>query len=198
MKRILGNLLGHTLGLCLLMTGNHMTILAQTQQNTSSRPKRIFTNEDLEKYEGKYGRDFSSGELPGNANLASGKQRVDPDQADKSVTGKNQNPANSQSRSTLATRLKENSDILAKAKQDEAKLGNSLSKYALKLAGANNDFQKKTAQEQVDGVQKNLTRVQEERKKAENDRGKLLEEAKKLGLKEEDLIPPESGGPQKP
>ena len=197
MKKTFGNLLGHALCLCLFIAANHI-ILARTQQNASSHPKRVFTNEDLEKYQGKYGRDFSSGELPGNADLPSGKQPVDSDQAAKNETGKKQNPTGSQSRSTLAARLKENSDILAKARQDEAKLRNSLSKYTLKLAGANNDFQKKTAQEQVDGVQKNLTRVQEERKKAENDRGKLLEEAKKLGLKEEDLIPPESGGPQKP
>ncbi len=79
----------------------------------------------------------------------------------------------------------------------EGKLTGSLAKYSQNLAEADTDFQKKTAQEQFAGVQKNLTRTQAELKKAEEDKAKLVSDAKKAGIPEEDLLNSESRGEAK-
>jgi len=63
----------------------------------------------------------------------------------------------------------------------------SLAAFQKRGIEAQTDFQRKTAQWQVEDTNKNLTRAQEQRKKAEAAKAKLLEEAIKKGFKPEDF-----------
>jgi hypothetical protein len=161
------------------------------QSSTSSEApkKRVFKNEDLDKYQEKYGSETSPASKPGLPVTSPANKASSPEQDNK---GKPK-----QALTIWRAKLKEIDDSIASKKTMEVKLTGSLGKYSKNLAEADTDFQKSTAQLQVAGVQENLTRTQAELKKAEEDKAKLISDAKKAGIQEEDLLNSESHGEAK-
>jgi hypothetical protein len=142
--------------------------------------KRVFTNDDLQKYSEKYGTDA---------------------QIDQSIgTG----PADTQSKSKLAevpsstsgkpteksfwvSKLKQADDDLAKFRAAEIKFASATDKFRKNLAEAKSDFHRQTAQLQIADSEKNLAWTKEQVKKAEAEKAKVLSDAAKKGFKPEDL-----------
>ncbi len=158
---------------------------AQDQRTLPARKKRVFTNEDLAKYGERFGADSTSSAARSNT-------ESNPNEGQPGASTGNQNPQSKLDKSDWAGKLKEANDVLAKAKEVELKNVANLSKFQKKLSEARTDFEKQTAQWQVEDTEKNLARAHETRKKAETDKSTLLEEALKNGFKEEDLAAEES------
>ena len=161
----------------------------QSPTGSETPKKRVFKNEDLDKYQEKYGSETSPASKPGSVIASSDDKASRPEQDSK---GKPK-----QALAVWRAKLKEIDDSIASKKRMEDKLTGSLGKYSKNLAEAGTDFQKSTAQLQVAGVQENLTRTQAELKKAEEDKAKLVSDAKKAGVQEEDLLKSESPGEAK-
>ena len=154
--------------------------LSQSSAGSETPKKRVFKNEDLDKYQEKYGIEAAPASKPGPAVTSSIDKASNQEQDGK---GKPK-----QDLTVWRAKLKEIDDTIATKKRMESKLTGSLAKYNQSLARADTDFYKMTAQQQVAGVQENLTRTQAELKKAEEDKAKLVSEAKKAGIPEEDLL----------
>ena len=166
---------------------------SQTSTSPELRKKKVFSNEDLEKYQEKRGSNTATSQT--NLTDTSSKDKTSHqagNASDKDDKGKLK-----QDLPAWRTKLKAIDDTIVTKKKMEGKLTDSLSKYSQKLTEADTDFYKLTAKEQVAGVQENLTRTQTELKKAEEEKAKLLSEAKKAGIKEEDLLESESSNTTK-
>jgi hypothetical protein len=163
--------------------------LSQSTTCTETPKKRVFKNEDLDKYQEKYGSEPSPTSKPGSVIASSTDKASSPEQASKGRPKPDL--------TIWRAKLKEIDGTIASRKKTEEKLTGSLEKYSKNLAEADTDFQKSTAQLQVAGVQENLTRTQAELKKAEEDKAKLVSDAKKAGIQEEDLLKSESSGEAK-
>jgi hypothetical protein len=87
-------------------------------------------------------------------------------------------------RSYWADRLRELKTVLAK-KERRAAIHWKSGRVPKDVCGSQTEFQKKTAQWQIEDTEKNLTRATAERKKAEQER--VVAEAAKKGFKAEDL-----------
>ena len=161
------------------------------QSSTGSVPpkKRVFKNEDLDKYQEKYGSETSPASKSGQVATTSVDKASSPEQDSKGKP-KPDLPA-------WRAKLEEIDNTISSRKGAEDKLTGALAQYSKNLAEADNDFKKLTAQEQVAGVQKNLARTQAELKKAEEDKAKLISDAKKAGIQEKDLLKPDSHGETK-
>ncbi len=173
---------------CLSRPASEITF-GQSSTGTVAPKKRVFKNEDLDKYQEKYGSETSPASKPGSVIASSVDKASSPEQASK---GKPKTDL-----TVWRAKLKEIDDTIASKKRMEGKLTGSLAKYSQSLAEASTDFQKMTAQEQFADVQKNLTRTQAELKKAEEDKAKLVSDAKKAGVQEKDLLNPDSQGETK-
>jgi len=162
---------------------------SQSSTGSETPKKRVFKNEDLDKYQEKYGSETSPASKPGPVVTSSVDKASSPEQDSK---GKPKPDL-----TVWRAKLKEIDDTIASRKKTEDKLTSALVKYSKNLAEADTDFQKMTAQEQVAGVQKNLTRTEAELKKAEEDKAKLVSDAKKAGIQEDDLLKSDSHGETK-
>lgn len=173
---------------CLSRPGSDISF-GQSSTSPETRKKRVFKNEDLDKYQEKYGSETSPSSKPGPVVTSSTDKASSPEQDSKAKPKPDL--------AVWRAKLKEIDDSIASKKKMEVKLTDSLGKYSKNLAEADTDFQKSTAQLQVAGVQENLTRAQAELKKAEEDKAKLVSDAKKAGIQEEDLLNSESRGEAK-
>jgi len=151
----------------------------QGEQNKRSRSNRVFTNDDLQKYQddGQAGtavhvtapeKEKVDHEGQPSSNLENSSERVKP-------------------RSYWADRLREADRNLDRAKMEEQRFNQSLGDLRKKFAEAKTEFQKRTAQWQSEDIEKNLDRSTSERKKAEEKKASVLAEAAKKGFKAEDL-----------
>ena len=161
----------------------------QSSTGSVAPKKRVFKNEDLDKYQEKYGSETSPASKPGLVATSPVGKASSPEQDSK---GKPKPDL-----TAWRAKLAEIDNTISSRKKAEEKLTGSLAKYSQNLAEASTDFQKMTAQEQVADVQKNLTRSQVELKKAEEDKAKLISDAKKAGIQEEELLNSESHGEAK-
>jgi hypothetical protein len=153
--------------------------LGQDQQSKPSRPKKVFTNDDLSKYQDNSPSDSAAGVQ--NANKEKIGEQVKPtatlDSSNEKMTGK----------SHWADKIKEVEADLHKKTMEEERFTKSLADFQKKLSEAKTEFQKKTARWQVEDTERNLDRATAERKKAEEEKDHVLEEAVKKGFKLEDL-----------
>ena len=165
--------------------------LAQSEPAKPPKAKRVFTNEDLSKFEEKFGPDAQPAQVSASK-----------------TTSNTQNPAgkatseaktpNGDEKARCAGKLKQAEGAVQKAKADQAKYASALEKFEQKQRDAQSDFQKTLAQNQVADSQKNLARATEEVKQAEEMKSKLLAEAAQKGFKPGDLgAVPEPTGVQK-
>lgn len=162
---------------------------SQSSTGSETPKKRVFKNEDLDKYQEKYGSEKSPPSKSGPVVTSS---------VDKASSSEQDSKGKPKPDLTVwRTKLKEIDDTISSRKRTEEKLTSALVKYSKNLAEADTDFQKLTAREQVAGVQKNLTRTQDELKKAEEDKAKLVSDAKKAGIQEDDLLKSDSHGEAK-
>lgn len=183
MKVNLQRLLVLLILVCLSRPASEITF-GQSSTGSVAPKKRVFKNEDLDKYQEKYGSEPSSASKPVLDVTSPVDKTSSPEQDSK---GKSKPDL-----TVWRTKLEEIDNSIVSRKSTEEKLTGALAKYTQNLAEAKTDFQKLTAQEQVAGVQKNLTRTQAELKKAEEDKSKLISDAKKAGIQEKDLLKPDS------
>ena len=153
---------------------------ADNSANKHSRPKKVFTNDDLQKYqeEGQASSDHdgvaTDNEKKVNLETSAGSNL---EVSDKTADGK----------SFWSKKLKESEGNLSQAKMEEQKFRKSLADFQEKLGVAKTEFQKKTLKWQIEDTETNLDRSIARRKKAEEDKGNILAEAAKKGFKLEDL-----------
>jgi len=171
------------LGLALGLMGS--AVLAQTKESTASQTKKVYTNEDLAKYQEKSQPDPASNLHSTGSDKGTENSHANPGEA--SDIGQKSKMDKSLDKSYWVGQLKDASDKLDKAKFEEMRFIESLAAFQKRGIEAQTDFQRKTAQWQVEDTTKNLTRAQEQRKKAEAAKAKLLEEAIKKGFKPEDF-----------
>jgi hypothetical protein len=160
------------LGILLLLLG--CTLQAQAPAEKPARARRVFTNEDLQKYGAKYGS-MSEPELTPNS--ASDVNSSSKGSAVATSTGEKGEQA------LWTGKLKEAETALQKAKADEAKFAAALEKSQEKLREAKSDFHIKTSQEQIADSLKNLARAKDQVKHSEEEKTTLLAEAAKKGFK---------------
>jgi hypothetical protein len=184
MKAILRPLLVLLILACLSWPTANEISLGQLTARSETPKRHVYKNEDLEKYQEKYGSETQAPPMSKSAVTSSNDQNTNQNQDNK---GKPKPDL-----AIWRTKLKEINDTIAVKKRMESKLSGSLAKYSQNLAQADTDFNKMTAQLQVAGVQENLARTQTELKKAEEDKATLLSNAKKAGIEEEDLLKTES------
>jgi hypothetical protein len=151
----------------------------QDEQNKRSRPSRVFTNDDLQKYQD-------------NVQAGTAADVTTPEK--KRVDHEGQPSSNSESSSQTATtksywadRLREAETNLDRAKMEEQRFSESLTDFRKKFTEAKTEFQKRTAQWQIEDTEKNLDRSTAERKKSEEKKASVLAEAAKKGFKAVDL-----------
>ena len=168
-----------SLGLALGLTS--ICGFGQAEQVKAGRPKAVFTNDDLQKYQDQDGIQASAAVDEG----APEKEKVNHE----GKTGANLESSSekTKTRSRFSDRLKETQRNLNQAKMEEQRFSDSLIEYQKKFGEAETEFQKKTAQWQVEDTEKNLARSTAARKKAEEGRTNVLLEAAKQGFKVEDL-----------
>ena len=171
------------LGLALGLMGS--AVLAQTKESTPSQTKKVYTNEDLAKYQEKSQPDPASNLHSTGSDKGTENSHANPGEA--SDIGQKSKMDKSLDKSYWVGQLKDASDKLDKAKFEEMRFIESLAAFQKRGIEAQTDFHRKTAQWQVEDTTKNLTRAQEQRKKAEAAKAKLLEEAIKKGFKPEDF-----------
>jgi hypothetical protein len=152
---------------------------ADDSADKHSRPKKVFTNDDLQKYQN---GDQADSKTDGAATNKGKKVNQDdspasPKTAEKGAMG----------RSYWANRLRESEENLSQAKKEEQKFRENLGNFQEKFREAKSEFQKKTLKWQIEDTETNLDRSIARRKKAEEDKGNILAEAAKKGFKLEDL-----------
>jgi hypothetical protein len=160
--------------------------LAEDQASKRPRTKRVFTNDDLKKYQDELQSD-SEAKVP-NA----GKEKVN-DGGEASST-LNSSDEKAKANSYWANKMKEAEKNLNRTKKEEQRFIESLAGFQKKSTQAKTEFQKRTAQWQVEDTEKNLERATAERKKAEEEKAKVLAEAAKKEFKKEDLKKGRSSG----
>jgi hypothetical protein len=171
------------LGLALGLMGS--PVFAQTKQSTPAQTKKVYTNEDLEKYQEKSQPDSATDPHSAGSDKATENRPANVGEA--SDIGQKSKMDKGLDKSYWVGQLKEASDKLDKAKFEEMRFIESLADFQKRAIEAQTDFQRKTAQWQVEDTNKNLTRAQEQRKKAEAEKAKVLEEAAKKGFKPQDF-----------
>ncbi|PYV89454.1 MAG: hypothetical protein DMG05_13540 [Acidobacteria bacterium] len=172
------------LGLALGLMGS--AVLAQTKESTPSQTKKVYTNEDLAKYQEKSQPDPASNLHSTGSDKGTENSHATPGEAS-DIPGQKSKMDKGLDKSYWVGQLKEASDKLDKAKFEEMRFIESLAAFQKRGIEAQTDFQRKTAQWQVEDTTKNLTRAQEQRKKAEAEKAKVLEEAAKKGFKPQDF-----------
>lgn len=163
----------------------------ETEQSRPPKAKRVFTNEDLNKFGEKYGSETAPTQMssPRNA-LGTEKMSANPSSDPKATARLD--------RSHWVGKLKEAEAAVQKAKKDQAKYSTALEKFEQKHREAQTDFQKTLSQNQVADSLRNLSRATEEVKQAEEVKTRLLAEAAQKGFKPEDLREaPQVTAPQK-
>lgn len=172
------------LGGFLCVAATDTTPVAEQSNRKHPRSRRIFTNEDLQRYSEKYGE----GARPASA------EDTAPAAQDSKTATVNETPSAEKEKQSVksewAAKLKKAEEELAKFKAAETKFSTALDKYRNNLAEAKSDFHKQTAQLQIADSEKNLAWAKEEVRKAEEAKAKLLAEATKNGMKAEDLMQP--------
>jgi hypothetical protein len=172
-KNSIRTLLSLSLALGIMSVGG----LAEDQENTRPRTKRVFTDDDLQKYQNELQSDSAA----------------DVRNAEKDKV-RNEGKANSVLESAgekkkvgsyWADRLKETETGLSQRRNEEQRFIGSLAEFQKRFAEAKTEFQKKTAQWQVEDTERNLARATAERKKAEEERAKIVAEAAKKRFKGE-------------
>ena len=157
----------------------------QTASEKPKAPKRVFTNDDLQKYGEKYGAESAPGQITASA-TASAAKKPDPKGEPADAASKSKGSV-SPERAYWIAKLKEAESALTKAKRDEEKFSRGLEMIQTKLSEAKTEFQVKTAQEQVADLHKNMARSKDEIKQAEGGKANVLAGALKKGFKPEDL-----------
>jgi hypothetical protein len=153
--------------------------LAEEQENTRSRTKRVFTDDDLQKYQNELQSDSAAEVRNAEKDKVSNEGKANSvleSAGEKTKVG-----------SYWADRLKEAETGLSQRRNEEQRFIGSLAEFQKRVAEAKTEFQKKTAQWQVEDTEANLARATAERKKAEEERAKIVAEAAKKGFKAEDL-----------
>jgi chromosome segregation ATPase len=176
-------------GLVLTLACFSVLAPAQTSNPKTARGKRVFTNDDLQKYSEKYGGDSSGS----NNNVTQATSQSLNKSA--GVTDNAQAKAEPGDRAYWISKLKEAEETLEKYNAAQTEYADALDKYQGKLLEAKTDFQINTARLQIADCEKNLARTKEGVKKAEEEKTKLLAEAEKKGFKPEDLIKAKSDAP---
>jgi hypothetical protein len=151
---------------------------AQVEPTKPAKPKRVFTNDDLSKFDEKYGSDSAP-------TVSTPKGTTDAVKPDKK--GSEPKTTGSEERSKWVGKLKEAETALEKAKADQVKYSGALEKFEQKQREAQTDFQKTLTQNQVADSLHNLNRATEEAKQAEENKAKLLAEGEQKGFKSGDL-----------
>jgi hypothetical protein len=151
---------------------------AQVEPTKSTKPKRVFTNDDLSRFGEKYGSDSAP-------TVSTPKGTTDAVKPDKK--GSEPKTTGSEERSKWVGKLKEAETALEKAKADQVKYSGALEKFEQKQREAQTDFQKTLTQNQVVDSLHNLNRATEEAKQAEENKAKLLAEGEQKGFKSGDL-----------
>ena len=153
--------------------------LAEDQESKSLRTKRAFTNDDLQRYQDELPSDSAANSRSAEMDKVSNKGK-----ANLALEGPGEK---TKVRSYWAERLREAENGLSQRRNEEQRFIGSLAEFQKTFAEAKNEFQKKTAQWQIEDTEKNLTRATAERKKAEEERANVVAEAVKKGFKAEDL-----------
>lgn len=172
------------LSVSLILGTTSICRFGEAEQNKTGRPKMVFTNDDLQKYQDDAPPrltvdmptpepEKAEGDLKGRPNSATSGQTVQP-------------------RSYWAARLKEAESNLNRAKFEEERFSQSLVDFRKRFNDAKTEFQKQTAQWQIEDTEKNLVRSSSARKKAEEKKAEVLAQATKQGFKAEDLQKEES------
>ena len=183
MNHNLKNRLVPILGFVLGMMGPGLT---QAQPSNPTRTKKVYSNEDLEKYQEKSQVDPAQDLDSTGRNKATENNHADLDQASH-IPGQKVKMDKGLDKSYWVGQVKEASDKLDKTKFEEKRFMEALATYQKRETEAQTEFDRKTAQWQVEDTTKNLGRVQEQRKKAEAEKAKVLKEALKKGFKPEDF-----------
>ena len=156
--------------------------MAEIQRSERPRAKRIFTNEDLQKYQERFESESTPHLQTDTPNSVGREANLDLLQA-KEISGSNPKSSQDLDKTYWVNKLKEADLNLSKAKSEELRFIQGLADFQEKLSKAQTDFHKQTAQWQIDDSEKNLARARDERKKAEAERTKVLEDALKKGFK---------------
>jgi hypothetical protein len=156
--------------------------MAEIQRSERPRAKRIFTNEDLQKYQERFESESTPHLQTDTPNSVGREANLDLLQA-KEISGSNLKLNQYLDKTYWVNKLKEADLNLSKAKLEELRFIQGLADFQEKLSKAQTDFHKQTAQWQIDDSEKNLARARDERKKAEAERTKVLEDALKKGFK---------------
>jgi hypothetical protein len=160
--------------------------MAEIQRSGPPRAKRVFTNEDLQKYQERFESEstvysqtdrFETSSREANPNVLQAKE----------ISASNLKSSKALDKTYWVNKLKEADLNLSKTKTEELRFIQGLADFQEKLSKAQTDFQKQTAQWQIEDSEKNLVRARDERKKAEIERGKVLEDAVGKGFKAEEL-----------
>ncbi|MEW5974911.1 MAG: hypothetical protein AB1898_03785 [Acidobacteriota bacterium] len=147
----------------------------------SKKTRRVFTNDDLQKYRDKYPSDESAASPVATPEAVT---EADPQPSgDQREAGK-ENPG----KSYWIEKLRTAQAAVEKAEQHEAKVVMKLAKYQQKNLEAQTPFERQTTEHQVADMEKNLGYARDDKKKAEKGREELLEQAAKAGFKPEDLL----------
>lgn len=169
----------HGLNLLILALAS-LTALGQSTSEKPTKPKRVFTNEDLSRFREKYGSEPDS--VPATNPVQSADTAKQPGQ-----TGTPSKAASPESKAYWVARLKETDSAIEKAKAQELKFHGIVEKYEQKLRDAKGDFHTRTSQEQLADSTKNLSRAKNDVKQGEEAKAKLLAEAAEKGFKPADL-----------
>ena len=179
----LKNRLVPLLSVCL---GMMCTLQGFAQTPNTPRTKKVYSNEDLEKYQEKTQVDPATNQHSTDSDKAQENSSANPGRTSE-IPGQKTKMDKGLDKSYWVGQLKQASDKLDKAKFEETKFIGALSTYQKRETEAQTEFDRKTARWQVEDTTKNLARAQEQRKKAEAEKAKVLEEAVKKGFKPEDF-----------
>jgi len=152
---------------------------AQVEPTKPAKAKRVFTNDDLSRFGEKYGADTPPGQVSTPKGTPDSVKSDKPPSEPKAVA--------SEENSKWAGKLKEAETALEKAKADQVKYRGALEKFEQKHREAQTDFQKNLTENQVADSLRNLSRVTEEVKQAEENKARLLAEGELKGFKPGDL-----------
>jgi len=185
MKSNINNRMALVLSLVSCFFGNIFGIAA-TQRSEPPRAKKVFSNEDLQKYRERFESEstpsFQTETLDG-----AGRERNSDTHQGKEIPGPNLKSSKNFDKTYWANKLREAERNLSKARIEELRFTEGLADFQERLSKAQTDFHKQTAQWQVEDSEKNLARARDERKKAEAERTKVLEDALRKGFKAEEL-----------
>ena len=159
--------------LVLVLTPN--AAFAQVEPTKPAKAKRVFTNDDLNRFGEKYGSDTPPTQVSTPKGTTNAGKSDKPASEPKATAG--------QERSKWAGKLKEAETVLEKAKADQVKYNGALQRFEQKHREAQTDFQKALTQNQIADSLNNLNRAAEEVKQAEENKAKLLAEGEQKGFK---------------